>query len=170
MDRGLHISSLQAMLSRPEGKVEIAVVGWGSGRVLDSGGRDVCRCRNGAHRHPLRWTDRVDLRAYIWPELGPFPVASLDVAMPLRAAYPPLVTCDPVVSLTDPPSPYSGHCSREQSYRPSDCSICHSSLVSKKGTGFWEGGKGTRDKSRMSRKDPRKYKRRGGTKVGGGGK
>ena len=25
---------------------------------------------------------------------------------------------------------------------------------------------GTRDKARMSRKDPRKYKRRGGTKVG----
>ena len=39
-------------------------------------------------------------------------------------------------------------------------------LVGKKGGGFWEGGKGTRDKARMSRKDPRKYKRRGGAKVG----
>lgn len=55
-----------------------------------------------------------------------------------------------------------GHCSREQNYRPEDCGICHSSLIKKAGSGFWEGGKGTRDKSRMSRKDPRKYKRRPG--------
>lgn len=45
-----------------------------------------------------------------------------------------------------------GHCSREQNYRPEDCGICHSSLIKKAGSGFWEGGKGTRDKSRMSRK------------------
>ncbi|KAF1984903.1 hypothetical protein K402DRAFT_395274 [Aulographum hederae CBS 113979] len=56
-----------------------------------------------------------------------------------------------------------GYCSREQHYRPEDCGICHSVLVGKKGRGFWEGGKGTRDKVRMSRKDPRKYKRRPGT-------
>ena len=30
--------------------------------------------------------------------------------------------------------------------------MCHSSLIKKAGSGFWEGGKGTRDKSRMSRK------------------
>ncbi|GAB7337974.1 hypothetical protein MBLNU457_4351t1 [Dothideomycetes sp. NU457] len=59
--------------------------------------------------------------------------------------------------------------SREQNYRPEDCGICHSILIGRKGHGFWEGGKGTRDKTRMSRKDPRKYKRRPGTKVGGGG-
>jgi hypothetical protein len=54
--------------------------------------------------------------------------------------------------------------SREQNYRPEDCSLCHQGLVGKKGHGFWEGGKGTRDKSRMSRKDPRKFKRApGGT-------
>ncbi|KAK3175150.1 hypothetical protein OEA41_002396 [Lepraria neglecta] len=47
-------------------------------------------------------------------------------------------------------------------YRPEDCGICHSSLIKKAGSGFWEGGKGTRDKSKMSRKDPRKYKRRAG--------
>ncbi len=29
--------------------------------------------------------------------------------------------------------------------------------------GFWEGGKGTRDPSRMSRKDPRKYRGLGKT-------
>ena len=42
--------------------------------------------------------------------------------------------------------------------------------MGKRGGGFWEGGKGTRDKMRMSRKDPRKYKRVGGSRVGGGGK
>jgi uncharacterized CHY-type Zn-finger protein len=61
-----------------------------------------------------------------------------------------------------------GFCSREQPYRPEDCVLCHSVLVGKKGGGFWEGGKGTRDKTRMSRKDPRKYKRRGGAAVVGG--
>ena len=45
-----------------------------------------------------------------------------------------------------------GYCSREQNYRPEDCSICHSSLIKKAGSGFWEGGKGTRDKTKMSRK------------------
>ncbi|KAM0723923.1 hypothetical protein Q7P37_000914 [Cladosporium fusiforme] len=50
-------------------------------------------------------------------------------------------------------------CSREQNYRPEECGICQAGLVGKKGHGFWEGGKGTRDKTRMSRKDPRKFKR-----------
>lgn len=63
-----------------------------------------------------------------------------------------------------------GFCSREQIYRPEDCIHCHRSLIQKHGGGFWEGGKGTRDKVRMSRKDPRKYKRRPGGIVGGGGK
>lgn len=57
-----------------------------------------------------------------------------------------------------------GLCSREQNYRPDDCGICHAHLTKKPGKGFWEGGKGTRDPARMSRKDPRKYKRRPGTK------
>lgn len=47
---------------------------------------------------------------------------------------------------------HSGFCSREQNYRPEDCAICHSALTGKAGSGFWEGGKGTRDKVRMSRK------------------
>ncbi|KAL8736681.1 MAG: hypothetical protein Q9166_000047 [cf. Caloplaca sp. 2 TL-2023] len=59
-----------------------------------------------------------------------------------------------------------GFCSREQNYRPEDCGICKATVVGKRGSGFWEGGKGTRDKGRMSRKDPRKYKRRPGTRVG----
>lgn len=57
-----------------------------------------------------------------------------------------------------------GFCSREQNYRPEDCGICHSVLTGRRGHGFWEGGQGTRDPARMSRKDPRKYKRRPGTK------
>lgn len=61
-----------------------------------------------------------------------------------------------------------GFCSREQTYRPEECGLCHNTLVGKKGGGFWEGGKGTRDKLRMSRKDPRKYQRRGGGAVVGG--
>ncbi|KAI4168480.1 MAG: hypothetical protein LQ343_006367 [Gyalolechia ehrenbergii] len=60
-----------------------------------------------------------------------------------------------------------GFCAREQNYRPEDCAVCRKVVVGKRGSGFWEGGKGTRDKSRMSRKDPRKYKRRPGTRVGG---
>ena len=32
--------------------------------------------------------------------------------------------------------------SREQNYRPEDCAVCHASLVAKRGSGFWEGGKG----------------------------
>jgi uncharacterized CHY-type Zn-finger protein len=58
-----------------------------------------------------------------------------------------------------------GFCSREQNYRPEDCSFCHIVLVGKQRGGFWEGGKGTRDKTKMSRKDPRKYKRRGGGAI-----
>ena len=41
--------------------------------------------------------------------------------------------------------------------------------MGKRSGGFWEGGKGTRDKARMSRKDPRKYKRRGGANGGSSG-
>ena len=45
-----------------------------------------------------------------------------------------------------------GFCSREQNYRPEECGLCRMNVVGKKGTGFWEGGKGTRDKAKMSRK------------------
>jgi uncharacterized CHY-type Zn-finger protein len=55
-----------------------------------------------------------------------------------------------------------GWCSREGNYRPDDCGFCHGLLVAKKSSGgFWEGGKGTRDKVKMNRKDPRKYRRPG---------
>ena len=46
----------------------------------------------------------------------------------------------------------SGHCSREQPYRPRDCARCGADVTQKAGGGFWEGGKGTRDPVRMSRK------------------
>ncbi|PWY78269.1 CHY zinc finger domain protein [Aspergillus heteromorphus CBS 117.55] len=61
-----------------------------------------------------------------------------------------------------------GYCSREQIYRPENCGVCRAVLIGKAGSGFWEGGKGTRNRTLMSRKDvdPRKYKRRGGSVVG----
>ncbi|KAJ5328004.1 Zinc finger CCCH-type [Penicillium brevicompactum] len=55
-----------------------------------------------------------------------------------------------------------GYCSREQIYRPENCGICKAVLIGKAGSGFWEGGKGTRNRALMSRKDPRKFKRVGG--------
>ncbi|KAI2737311.1 hypothetical protein DTO013E5_6651 [Penicillium roqueforti] len=54
-----------------------------------------------------------------------------------------------------------GYCSREQIYRPENCGICKAVLIGKAGSGFWEGGKGTRNRTLMSRKDPRKFKRIG---------
>ncbi|KAE8151198.1 CHY zinc finger domain protein [Aspergillus avenaceus] len=63
-----------------------------------------------------------------------------------------------------------GFCSREQIYRPEDCGVCRAVLVGKAGSGFWEGGKGTRNRALMSRKDPRKYKRRPGSTPGGASK
>ncbi|KAJ4561003.1 hypothetical protein HRR79_007565 [Exophiala dermatitidis] len=58
-----------------------------------------------------------------------------------------------------------GWCSREQRFKPEDCAVCGRSVIRRRRAGgFWEGGKGTRDKKLMSRKDPRKYKRApGGT-------
>ncbi|KXH34590.1 CHY zinc finger domain-containing protein [Colletotrichum simmondsii] len=55
-----------------------------------------------------------------------------------------------------------GWCSREQRYSPEACGFCGRSVIGRKGKGFWEGGKGTRDRKLMSRKDPRKFKRVGG--------
>lgn len=58
-----------------------------------------------------------------------------------------------------------GWCSREQLYRPETCAFCRNPVVGKRAGGFWEGGKGTRDKNLMSRKDPRKWKKRAGAAV-----
>ncbi|KAI8635610.1 hypothetical protein F5Y19DRAFT_461196 [Xylariaceae sp. FL1651] len=55
-----------------------------------------------------------------------------------------------------------GWCSREQNYAVEACAFCGRSVIGKKGKGFWEGGKGTRDKAKMSRKDKRKFRRVGG--------
>ncbi|KAF2965335.1 hypothetical protein GQX73_g8223 [Xylaria multiplex] len=55
-----------------------------------------------------------------------------------------------------------GWCSREQNYAVEGCAFCGRSVIGKKGRGFWEGGKGTRDKTKMSRKDKRKFRRVGG--------
>ncbi|KAI1337075.1 hypothetical protein F5Y15DRAFT_392304 [Xylariaceae sp. FL0016] len=55
-----------------------------------------------------------------------------------------------------------GWCSREQNYAVEACVFCGRSVIGKRGKGFWEGGKGTRDKTMMSRKDKRKFRRVGG--------
>jgi uncharacterized CHY-type Zn-finger protein len=55
-----------------------------------------------------------------------------------------------------------GFCSREQRYNGESCGFCGRSVVGTKGKGFWEGGKGTRDRTMMSRKDKRKHRRVGG--------
>lgn len=62
-----------------------------------------------------------------------------------------------------------GWCSREQNYSPEACAFCGRSVIGRKGRGFWEGGKGTRDRRLMSRKDKRKFRRPGGGGGGGGG-
>ncbi|ETS78049.1 hypothetical protein PFICI_10111 [Pestalotiopsis fici W106-1] len=58
-----------------------------------------------------------------------------------------------------------GWCSREQNYAVEACLFCGRSVIGRKGRGFWEGGRGTRDKTRMSRKDKRKYQRVGGSEA-----
>lgn len=54
-----------------------------------------------------------------------------------------------------------GFCSREQNYAVEACHFCGRSVIGRRGKGFWEGGKGNRDKTTMRKKDPRKYKRIG---------
>ncbi|XXG95895.1 hypothetical protein Hte_002169 [Hypoxylon texense] len=56
-----------------------------------------------------------------------------------------------------------GWCSREQNFAVDTCAFCGRGVVGRRGRGFWEGGKGTRDKARMSRKDKRKFRRVGGS-------
>ncbi|KAJ3322687.1 hypothetical protein HDU76_013828 [Blyttiomyces sp. JEL0837] len=50
-----------------------------------------------------------------------------------------------------------GFCSREQPYSQKPCS-CGKELTRKNGSGFWEGGLGTRSKTLMNRNDTRKFK------------
>ncbi|KAL2263609.1 hypothetical protein VTK26DRAFT_5971 [Humicola hyalothermophila] len=57
-----------------------------------------------------------------------------------------------------------GWCSREQNYRVESCIFCGRSVIGKRGKGYWEGGKGTRDQRLMRRGDKRKYKRLGPAK------
>ncbi|KAK0640922.1 hypothetical protein B0T16DRAFT_418735 [Cercophora newfieldiana] len=56
-----------------------------------------------------------------------------------------------------------GFCSREQRFAVESCAFCGRSVIGKRGKGFWEGGKGTRDRVLMRRGDKRKYRRVGGT-------
>ncbi|KAK4128529.1 hypothetical protein N657DRAFT_26903 [Parathielavia appendiculata] len=57
-----------------------------------------------------------------------------------------------------------GWCSREQRYNVESCAFCGRSVIGKKGKGYWEGGKGTRDQRLMRRNDKRKYRRLGPAK------
>ncbi|KAF9559121.1 hypothetical protein EC968_006733 [Mortierella alpina] len=52
-----------------------------------------------------------------------------------------------------------GHCSREQTVSDKAC-VCGESPVKTTGTSgaYWEGGQGMRDKTKMSSKDPRKFR------------
>eukprot|EP01129_Flabellula_baltica_P005362 TRINITY_DN1940_c0_g1_i1.p1 TRINITY_DN1940_c0_g1~~TRINITY_DN1940_c0_g1_i1.p1 ORF type:complete len:708 (+),score=164.83 TRINITY_DN1940_c0_g1_i1:55-2124(+) len=51
-----------------------------------------------------------------------------------------------------------GHCSHEQLFTTKDvCSSCNKNLTGIVKTAFWEGGKGQRDKTKMSKDDTRKY-------------
>lgn len=61
-----------------------------------------------------------------------------------------------------------GWCSREQRFRAEECGVCGRSVIRQKRArgGFWEGGRGTREKALMSRKEKRKYKRVGGVVPG----
>ncbi|OAP65188.1 hypothetical protein AYL99_01160 [Fonsecaea erecta] len=61
-----------------------------------------------------------------------------------------------------------GWCSREQRFRSEDCGLCGHSVIRRRKAagGFWEGGRGTREKGLMSRKEKRKYKRPGSSVVG----
>ncbi|KAK0617175.1 hypothetical protein B0T14DRAFT_498244 [Immersiella caudata] len=60
-----------------------------------------------------------------------------------------------------------GWCSREQRYAAESCAFCGRSVIGKRGKGFWEGGRGTRDRALMRRGDKRKYRRVGGTAASG---
>lgn len=51
-----------------------------------------------------------------------------------------------------------GYCSREFSSSVKLCACGEAPGAAPKSTGFWEGGKGTRDKTLLSRKDSRKYR------------
>ena len=51
-----------------------------------------------------------------------------------------------------------GFCSREQVYSATKTCVCGKDLVRKDHGGFWEGGKGTREKGKMNRNDSHKFK------------
>jgi len=54
-----------------------------------------------------------------------------------------------------------GWCSREQNYAVESCQFCGRSVIGRRGNGYWEGGKGTRNRVLMRRGDKRKHRRVG---------
>ncbi|KAK1767762.1 hypothetical protein QBC33DRAFT_450936 [Phialemonium atrogriseum] len=61
-----------------------------------------------------------------------------------------------------------GWCGREQTYRPESCAFCGRGVVGRRGGGYWEGGKGTRNRRLMRKGDSRKHKRVGGSEAAKG--
>ena len=51
-----------------------------------------------------------------------------------------------------------GRCSREQNFA-NTCAYCRHKFDHRTTSGFWEGGKGTRDPTKLNRNDTRKHKR-----------
>ncbi|KAK3998300.1 hypothetical protein QBC44DRAFT_1850 [Cladorrhinum sp. PSN332] len=60
-----------------------------------------------------------------------------------------------------------GWCSREQNYSVESCAFCGRSVIGRRGKGYWEGGKGTRDRRLMRRGDKRKFRKIGGSEGQG---
>jgi len=50
-----------------------------------------------------------------------------------------------------------GYCSCEQNSQNSDCKYCGNDVTGNRKTAHWEGGAGQRDRSKMSRNDPKKF-------------
>lgn len=62
-----------------------------------------------------------------------------------------------------------GMCSREQSISDS-CQYCRHKFDNRNNTGFWEGGKGTRDPTKLNKNDRRKFKKLPSKQNGTGSK
>ena len=67
-------------------------------------------------------------------------------------------------SCVNAPKQICGFCSQEQNSNLEYCKTCGKLLAKTHSSAFWEGGKGTRDTTKMSRKDNRKHKGKGKVK------
>lgn len=56
-----------------------------------------------------------------------------------------------------------GLCSREQTFTKDACKFCHGTATGAASSRYWEGGKGTRDQTKLARGDSRKHRGAGKT-------